>query len=151
MEPIPELAESPPEGTVETLEGAGLRVERRARVWWVSDLTKARALIAAGITPPDPPTPPQVELEQVLRAMVLGGFMTRNEALVTARNGSIPAGIATPLLAGLDATQTFHVNIAWGCREWFRRDHRLWRLMVQQGVLTRQQVDAIFRAAVALD
>ena len=149
--PLAEVPESPGDGFAEALEAAGLSVVRIARVWHVSDAAAARAIIAAGITPPDPPTPPLVELEQVLEAMVLGSLMTRAEALVCARTGTMPASIATPLLDGMDATQAFRINLAWAARNWHRRDAKLWRVMVAQNVLTKREVDAIFRAAAALD
>jgi hypothetical protein len=151
MDPIPELAETPPAGTVETIEAANIRIERRNRVWYVSDLAVARAIIAAGITPLEPPTPPSVELEQVLEAMVLQGWMTGAEALSCAANGAMPASIATPLLNGLDQTQTFRINLVWRCRNWHRLDAKIWRVMVLRGVMTKSQVNAIFRAAALLD
>ena len=47
MTPVPGLPEDPPEGLPDALQEAGLSVSRIGRVWYVSDLAAAQAIIAA--------------------------------------------------------------------------------------------------------
>jgi hypothetical protein len=99
--------------------------------------------------PPAPFVPDDVSFWQFMLAASMAGFVTQAEALVAVRDRAMPAAFAAAL-SGLPAEAQAVATLKFSGITRMVRADPLFGLLVQAGIATDEQIDAVFVAAAGI-
>jgi hypothetical protein len=100
--------------------------------------------------PPEVPVvPATITRRQLLLALTAAGLITGEEALAAATTGAVPAQIDA-VFADLPEAEALAARITWATMSVAERAHPLILAMINAGLATPAEVDALFVAGAAL-
>lgn len=100
-------------------------------------------------TPAPPVVPASITRRQLILALLAGQFITPVEAELAATTGAVPA-MLDQVLAALTPEQALAARITWATMSVAERSDPLIQAVIDAGLATAEQVDAVFIAGGAL-